>query len=141
MYANFQLSGINKTMSKTTYPRKKLLGGCWWFLTGYLENCVLFDSMDRHNLSFLSCLPIFISLAWKEVHQEHSHTKRILMVPDWSFGGLDHLWYQMLHHESTLSVILQFYADFQLHNMIKSASRIWSYLEDVDGSWLELLMI
>ena len=56
------------------------------------------------------------------------------MVTDWSFGGLDHLWYQILHHESTLYVILDLYAAFQLPNVIRSASSIWSYLEDTDGS-------
>ena len=56
------------------------------------------------------------------------------MVPDWSFGGLNHLWYQILHQESTLNVILELYADFQFPSTIKTALRIWSYLEDVDGS-------
>ena len=57
------------------------------------------------------------------------------------YGGLDHLWYQILHHESTLYVIREFYANFQLPSMIKSTSRIQSYLEDVNGFWLELWMI
>ena len=55
------------------------------------------------------------------------------MVPDRSFGGLDHLWYKMLHHESTLYVILELYADLQPHSVIKSQSRIRSYLGDIDG--------
>ena len=56
------------------------------------------------------------------------------MVPDWIFGGLGHLWYQILHRESKLYVILELYANFQLPSVIRSESRIWSYLEDVDGS-------
>ena len=56
------------------------------------------------------------------------------MIPNWSFGGLGHIWYQFLHHKSTLYVILELYADFQLPSVIKSASRIRSYLEDIDGS-------
>ena len=39
------------------------------------------------------------------------------MVPDWSFGGLDYLWYQILHHESILYVILELYANFQLPSL------------------------
>ena len=56
------------------------------------------------------------------------------MVPDWSFGELGHLWYQILHNESTLCVILELYANLQHPSMIRSASRAWSYLEDIDGS-------
>ena len=56
------------------------------------------------------------------------------MVPDWSFGGLGHLWYQMLHNKSTFYVIFEFYTNFQLPRMIKSASKTHSYMEDVDGS-------
>ena len=37
----------------------------------------------------LELYPNFSSLARIEVHQEHSHTWRMLMVPDMSFGGLD----------------------------------------------------
>ena len=55
------------------------------------------------------------------------------MVPEWSFIGLDHLWYQNLHHESTLYVIIELFADFQLPSVIRCASRNWSYLEDIDG--------
>ena len=72
-----------------------MLGGCWWFLTGVLEDCIIsdikFDIMNQYNLSFLSCIKILSSLAWLKVHQEHSHTWRALMVLDWSFGGLDDL--------------------------------------------------
>ena len=55
------------------------------------------------------------------------------MVSDWSFGGPEHLWYQILHHESALYVIPDFYADFQLPSSIKIASR-WLYLEGIDVS-------
>ena len=43
------------------------------------------------------------------------------MVPDWGFGGMDHPWYQILHHESKLYIIIELYADFQLPSMIKRA--------------------
>ena len=56
------------------------------------------------------------------------------MVPDWNFEGMSHLWYQFLHHKSTLYVILELYANFQLLSMIKSVSRTQSFLEDIDGS-------
>ena len=45
------------------------------------------------------------------------------MVPDWSFRGLDHIWYQILDHVSTLYVILELYAYFQLPSVIRNASR------------------
>ena len=56
------------------------------------------------------------------------------MVPYGSFDGLHHLWYKLLHHESTLYGILEFHAYFELPSVNKSASRICSYLEGVDGS-------
>ena len=56
------------------------------------------------------------------------------MVPGWSFGARGHLWYQILHHKSTLYVILELYANFQLPSIIISVLRTQSYLEDVDGS-------
>ena len=56
------------------------------------------------------------------------------MVPDWGFGGLGHIWYKILHHKSTLCVILELYANCQLPNMNKSVSRSQSYLEDNEGS-------
>ena len=60
-------------------------GGCWWFLTGVLEDWVIFDIkfdiMNQHYMSFMSCISIFSSLTWLYVHQEHSHTWRMLMVP------------------------------------------------------------
>ena len=55
------------------------------------------------------------------------------MVPEWSFQGLGHLWYQMLDPKSTLYVICDLHANFQLPSVIKKAS-MWSYLEKVDGS-------
>ena len=77
---------------------------------------------------------IFSSLTRLEGHQENSQTWSTLMVPDWSFGGSDHLYYQILHHESTLYVILELYANFQLPGINRSMSRKHSYLDDVDGS-------
>ena len=57
-----------------------------------------------------------------------------MIVPDWSFRGLGHLWYQIFCHASTLYVILEFYANFQLPGMIKSALRIQLHVEEVGGS-------
>ena len=56
------------------------------------------------------------------------------MVPDWSFGGLDHHWYQRLRCESTLYAILELYANCQLPSMIISPYRAQLYMEGIDGS-------
>ena len=84
-------------------------------------------------------MPIFGSLAWSQEHQAHNNTWRTLMAPDWSFGGLSHLWYQIWHHESTKFVIPVLYSNFHLHNVIICASTTLLYLEDIDGSWLEFM--
>ena len=49
---------------------KVILGGCWRFLTGVLEDRVILDIMDRHYIWFLTGVPNFSSLAWLEVCQE-----------------------------------------------------------------------
>ena len=121
------------------------LGGLWWALTGILEDLVIFgikfDITNNRHMSLLSYMPIFRSLVWLNVYQEHSHNWRMLMVPDWCFGGLGNLWYKILYHESILYIILELCTDLQLHNIIRSVSRTPSYLEEVDASWLELWSI
>ena len=68
------------------------------------ESCpfgpVIFYIIDHHNMSFLIWMLIFNSLAWIHVCQEHSHTWRALLVPDWRSGGLSNLWCQIWHHGS-----------------------------------------
>ena len=49
---------------------KVILGGRWRFLTGYLEDGVIFDIMDCHDKWFFTCVPNFGALAWIEVCQE-----------------------------------------------------------------------
>ena len=48
-----------------------------------------------------------------------SHTWRTLKVPDWSLGGWGHPW----HHRSSLYVIIDLCAKFQLFSMNISLSR------------------
>ncbi len=57
-----------------------ILGGCWWFPTGYLEDRVILDVMECQNMWFLTCVPHFSSLAWLEVCQEPPSLKSILRV-------------------------------------------------------------
>ena len=109
---------------------KSILGGCWWFLSGYLENWVILDIIDCHDMWFLTCVPKFSSLAWIEVCQEpprpRSHSWRTLMVPHWILGGWDHSW----HHWLSWYVNLDLCAKFQLSCMNKSVSRTphpWSH--------------
>ena len=90
---------------------------------------------------FFSCMLNFSSLAWLKVHQGHIHTWRVLMDPDWSFGGLGHLGNQSWHHGSMWYVIREIYVNSQLPSMIKSASRTQSYVEEVDSTWLEFWRI
>ena len=61
--------------------------------TGVLEDLVIFginfDIKNNHRMSLLSCMQILSSQAQLKVHKECRHTWRMLMVPDWIFGGLD----------------------------------------------------
>ena len=66
---------------------KVILGGQWWFLTGYLEDGVILDIMDCHNMWFLTCVPNFSSLAWIEVCQEPPILKVILEGKWWFLTG------------------------------------------------------
>ena len=105
------------------------------------EGGVILDIVDGHNMCFLTCVPNFSSLAWLEVPQEpprpRSDTWRKLMVPEWRLGGWGHPW----NHGSSWYVTLDLCSKFLLSSMIRSLSRTppppKSYLEDIDGSWLE----
>ena len=62
-----------------------LLGGSWWFLTGVLEDGVIFGIRNHHDMRLLSCLPNFISLAWLYVCQEPPSLKSYLEGVDVSW--------------------------------------------------------
>ena len=57
-----------------------ILWGPGRFLTRNLENRVILDIMDNHNLWFFTSVPIFSFLAWLEVCQEHQSLMFILGV-------------------------------------------------------------
>jgi len=59
----------------------------------------------------------------------------MLLVPDWSFGALDHIFYFLsnLTGRKPPCVIFELCANFQLPSKIISASRTQSYLEDIGG--------
>ena len=103
---------------------KSILGGCWWFLTGNLEDGVILDILDHHHMSFLTCVPNFSSLAWLEVCQEPSilevRTWMMLMVPDWRLGGWGRLWC----HGSSWYVILYLCDKLQISKIFVSVSTI-----------------
>ena len=102
---------------------KSILEGCWQFLTGDLENGVILDIIDCHDMWFLTSVPNFSSLAWclsRTFPNLEVHTWRMLMVPDWRLGGKGHPW----HHGLSCFVILDLCAKFQLSSMIISTSWI-----------------
>ena len=64
-----------KIRIKTLNKVKSILRGHWWFLTVYLEDGVIFQIMDSHDMSFLTCVLNFHSLAWLAVCQEPPSSK------------------------------------------------------------------
>ena len=109
---------------------------------GALEDLVIFgikfDIKYNLHISWLSCMPFLSSLAWLKMYQEHSHTWRMLMVPDWCLGELNHLWYHIFNHESNLYVILELYANFQLQVWLEFHQEYgytWRMLMVPDWSW------
>ena len=124
-----------------------ILGGRWRFLTGVLEDGVIFDVLAHwyHGSSLYSilylCAKFQLSSIIRSVSRTPhpwSHTWRTLKVPDWRLGGWGHPW----RHGSSWYVILDLCTKFQLSSMFRSASRTppssKSYLEEFDGSWLEI---
>ena len=97
-----------------------ILRGRSSFLTGYLEDEVILDIVDLHDIWFLTCVPNFSSLAWLEVPQEpprpRSHTWRTLKVPDWRLEGWGHPW----RHGSSWYVITHICAKFKLSSITRS---------------------
>ena len=74
MYTNFQLSSMNISVQRTRLYLEDV-DRSW---LGVLEDWVIFgikfDILYQHNMSSLSCMPIFSSIAWLQVHQGHGHT-------------------------------------------------------------------
>ena len=99
-----------------------ILGRCGWFLTGYLEDGVILDFMDHHDVILDFCAKSQLSSMNRSVSRTpcpRSNTWRMLMVPDWILGGWGHSW----HHESSWYVTLDVCAKFQLSSMNISVSR------------------
>ena len=110
----------------------------WWFLTWNLEERVILDVIDHHDVILYLCAKVQLSSMIKSVWRTpvlDFHTWRMLMVPDQVLGGLGHTW----HHGSPWHVILDLCAKFQLYSMVGNVSRPpchwWPYLEDIHGSW------
>ena len=108
-----------------------ILGGHWRFLTGDLEDGVILEIMDHHDMWFSTSVQNFSSLACLEVCQEPP--------PPW-------------HHKLSWYVILDLCAKFQLSSMLRSVSGTTpppppppppqppsskSYFKDAESSWLE----
>ena len=91
-----KLEEILKGWLEFPLPLSLWLGGHWWFLTKHLEDGVILDIMDRHNMWLYLCAK-FSSLGWWEMCQEppilEVHTWRMLMVPDLGLGGQGHSWH------------------------------------------------
>ena len=62
------------------------------WISGGLSHCWCQNLQYGSQLYvILDLYPNFCSLALMELHQEHSHTWRTLMVPDWSFEWFSQL--------------------------------------------------
>ena len=48
---------------------------------------------------------------------------QVIFIHAVNFGGLDHIWYQIRHHESSLFVIPELYSNFQLPSMVLRTTR------------------
>ena len=94
-YAKFQLSSIISSESRTPIL-KVICGGRWLFLTAVLEDGVILNIMNHHNVIFHLCAKFQLSSMIRSesrTHTRQGHTWRTLMVPDWRLRGLGHLWH------------------------------------------------
>ena len=66
---------------------KVILEGCGWFPNRYLEDGVILNIMDSHDMRFLTCVPNFSSLAWIEMCQELPILEVILGGHWWFLTG------------------------------------------------------
>ena len=93
------------------------LGGHWEFLTGDLEDGVIFDIINHVSRS-LGRYPESLMKIRQDLDMAWIWTWRTLRVPDWRLGGWGHLW----HNTSC-------------QNMIRKIS--WKFDEDPPWfSWL-----
>ena len=125
--AEFQLSCMNRSVSRTPRSSKSLLGGRWWFLTGYLDDGVILDIMDGQYMWFLTGLPNFSSLAWIEVCQEPP-VLEVILEGRWRFltgvleDGVIHLWCPRSSWQTTMKCCPE------------SFIKIWLHLDDILAS-------
>ena len=112
-----------------------ILGGHWWFLTGYLEDEVILDIMDRHYIWFLTYVPNFSSLGWIEVCQK-SHVLEVIHGGRWRFlteyledGAILDM---MDRHDMWFFYLC---AKFQLSSMNRSVSRTPVLEVMLGGRW------
>ena len=118
-----------------------VLGGCWGFLTGDLENMVILDVLDDLLLPHLRCPEKFVLISLLEVCQEGGVKKggtwRTLRVPDRRLGGQGHPWYHGWPILTLRKIPWKFCVDIFIRSVSRMGGPSWGYLEDVDGSWQE----
>ena len=154
-------------MNKERPVLKIILGGCWWFLTGILENWDIFDIIYHHGMWFYTCVPNFSSLAWLEVNQEppifqecwwfltevledglilHHDIWLFTCVPNVSFLA----WFEMCQEPPVLEIILGGRWKFKtgvledgvIFDIIDHLDRPkWSYPESFMKFWLNFAKI
>jgi len=140
MCTKFQLSSIIRRESRTPHPEShtwRTLNVPDWILGGWGHSW-------RHGSSWYVFLDLYAKFQLSSMDgsvsrtlHPRSHTWRTLKVPDWILGGWSHSW----HNGSSWYVIFDLCAKFQHSSMNRSVSRTppssKSYLEDVEGSWLD----
>ena len=121
----------------------KVLGGCWGFLTGVLEDRLILDDMD-HLVQSIGRYPerfVFISLL--KVCQEwgmlHGGTWRVLRVPGRILGVQGHPWCHWCTWYTPRIISWKFSVDIFIGSVSSMGGALCVYLEDedVEGSWQE----
>ena len=119
----------------------RVLGGCWGFLTGYLDDRIIFDVMDYLVWLQGRYPESFVSISSLEVCQEcgvlHGSAWRRLMVLERIIGWQGNLWCHGLPCLTSRKIPWKFSVNIFIRSVSRMGDSSWGYLEDNDGSWEE----
>ena len=118
-----------------------VLGGCWRFRTGDLEDRVLLDIMDVLGKLQESYPESFVMISLLEVCQEggvlYVGTWRLLRVPNRRLWGQEHPWCHGCTWQTPRIISWKFHVDIFIRSVSRMGGPLCRYLEDVESSWQE----
>ena len=107
-------------------------GGYWQFLTGDLDDRIIFDVVDYWKF----CVDMFIKSV-SRMGVFHGGTLRTLRVPDRRLWGQGHPLCCGWPCLTQRKIPWKFHVDIFITSVSRMGDPSWGYFEDIQGSWKE----